>query len=543
MPLARTTPYQEGPKDAPICFVAEAPAAVEMMRNRPLVGPTGQVFDECLLKAELLRHTCHLANVSRERISSGEGLIGTAKGREWANDLKGRLADVSSNVLVPMGNLALWALTGETSITKWRGSIMESTLMPGRKVVPMLHPAGTLIGRGPYVGRYTIVDDIKRAVRESEFPEIRRPQRELIINPSYEAVHAFLDILKDYPLYGFDIEIFNFQVSCISFAPSPDLSMCIPFVGDPWTETQEAAIWQKIAWAFALPDVLKIAQWLVFDTSFLLTQNRIRVRPPYADTATAHRILYPDFSSKLEYLCSIYTDEPYYKDDRKLWSKPFKDPNKFYRYNARDSVVLPEIWPQLERKIRADPHYSWTYDNTMNMLEACLFMQTRGVQMDADRLEQLKVETRSELDKVETELANASEISFNPKSSTQCVKYFYGVKNYAVYTNRKTGRPTCDDKALARIIRKYNSKEARLVQEIRALHKLLGTYIEVNFDKDGRLRCLYDPRGTTTGRLSSKKTVIETGLNMQNLHPKSKYFITIDKEIEDESQIQKRPEI
>ena len=535
MPLPRTTPYQEGPKDAPICFVAEAPTSVEMMRGRPLVGPTGQVFDECLLKADLLRHSCHLANVSRERIASGEVLINSPEGRKWRDDLKGRLQDVSSNVLIPMGNLALWALTGETKITKWRGSIIDSTLLPGRKVIPTLHPASTLIGRGLYVGRYTIVDDLKRAVRESEFPEIRRPQRELIINPTSDHTMAFLDDLKNHEMYGFDIEIYNFQVSCISFAPNPQVSMCIPFVGDPWTVEQEAAIWAKIAWALALPDVMKIAQWLVFDSSFLLTQNKIRVRPPYADTATAHRILYPDFSSKLEYLCSIYTDEPYYKDDRKLWSKPFADPDTFYRYNARDSVVLPEIWTQLERKIDADEHYRWTYNNTMSMLEPCLFMQTRGIQMDANRLEALKVETRAELERLEAELDAVAEIPFNPHSAPQCIKYFYGIKGYAPYTNRKTGRPTCDDKALARIVRKYNSKEGRLVQQIRANKKLLGTYIEVNFDKDGRLRCMYDPRGTTTGRLSSKKTVIETGLNMQNLHPKSKYFITVDKEVNDES--------
>jgi hypothetical protein len=78
---------------------------------------------------------------------------------------------------------------------------------------------------------------------------------------------------------------------------------------------------------------------------------------------------------------------------------------------------------------------------------------------------------------------------------------------------------------MQRLATTHRLKEASLVQEIRRLNKLLGTYVDVTLDEDSILRCFYDPRGTWGGRLSSSKTLWGTGLNMQNLHPAFKYFI------------------
>lgn len=241
-----------------------------------------------------------------------------------------------------------------------------------------------------------------------------------------------------------------------------------------------------------------------------------------------HRILYPDFSAKLEFVTSTYTDEPYYKDDKQIWSRPWEDADRFYRYNCRDSAVDIEIYYPLAEEVYSNTDYYWTYENTMSLFEPCLYMMARGVSIDLTRLEAVKGEVQDTLDTKEAELNDVAEYPFNPGSPKQCISYFYGTKGIKPYINRKTSNPTCDDKALARIVRRYNLPEARLTQEIRALRKLRDTYLNLDYDKDGRLRCTYDPRGTTSGRLSSKKTIFGTGLNMQNLHPKFKGFITTD---------------
>src|SRR3990172_7827166 len=83
---------------------------------------------------------------------------------------------------------------------------------------------------------------------------------------------------------------------------------------------------------------------------------------------------------------------------------------------------------------------------------------------------------------------------FNPLSPKQCIAYFYGTKGLKPYINRKTSKPTCDDTALSRIFRRTGMKEAKLIQEIRVLDKLLGTYMELELDEDKRLRCFYNVR-------------------------------------------------
>jgi uracil-DNA glycosylase family 4 len=535
--MNNTTPYSEGSLDAPICIVVEAPGSVEIYKDRPLVGPAGSEADKLFHMAGLIRRELRIENTVRSRINDVKEFITekalTDKGKAAAADLRSRLNRCKANVFVPMGNLALAAMTDQyggrdkKTIGKLRGSILESSLLPGRKIIPTWHPASVLPGRSPYYNRYTIVEDLKKALRQSEFPEIRYPKRQLLINPLFHNVMEFLDAiirLEFGPLVAFDIEIYNFQVSCISFAPQPDLCMSIPFIGDCWSEHEEAAIWRKIAELLGCLELEKIAHWTVFDTSFLLMQNKIRIRGVQHCTATMHRIINPDFSAKLEFLTSYMTDEPYYKDDRKLWARPFADPDRFYRYNCKDSCITREVFPDLLSQINEDEFLRWTYENTMSMLEPCLFVQSRGIQLDVERLKDVKERVKTELAAKEKELDEVAETPFNPVGP-QALRYFYGIKGIKPYINRKTGRPTCDDTALSRIIRKYNLPEARLAQQIRALRKLQSTYLNLDYDKDERLRCLYDPRGTTTGRLSSKKTVFETGLDMQNLDPRFKYFL------------------
>ncbi len=531
----RSTPYSEGDPKSKICFIAEAPSTFEIMHSRPLVGPAGRVHNDLLREAGIIRATCSTVNVLKHRIKNtkpwinGKGQL-TEKGRTASLELKSRLGGYKANVYVPLGNLALACLTDYGQITKHRGSVYDSTLLHNRKVMGTFHPASVLAGRGPYINRYTIVSDYRKAVRECEYPEIRRKERRLVINPTFAQVDAILQRLlhPDGSVFGCDIECLNDEVSCIAFALSDTLSLCIPLYGDHWTEAEEVYIWLKMAKIFAHPKNTAIFHNAMFDTSFMWLQNHMRFHCKIVCTMIAHRILYSDFSAKLEFVTSNYTDMPYYKDDKKIWSRPWADPNTFYRYNAKDAVVLPEIWSALSAELAANPALQWTYDETMSNFDPCLYMMSRGIQLDTDVLNTTKEQVKGEFEAKIKELEAASDYEFNPNSPKQCVEYFYGHKGISPYTDRKTRKPTTDDKAMSRIFRKFELPEARLVQEARALRKLLGTYLEVEYDADRRLRCFYDPRGTTSGRLSSSKTIFDKGLNYQNLDPRFKQFLVPD---------------
>jgi DNA polymerase-1 len=76
---------------------------------------------------------------------------------------------------------------------------------------------------------------------------------------------------------------------------------------------------------------------------------------------------------------------------------------------------------------------------------------------------------------------------------------------------------TVDEEAIQDIARVNPRKEFNLVLEIRALKKILSTYLRAKLDKDNRIRTTYLITGTETGRLASRESVHGTGTNLQNV--------------------------
>lgn len=536
--------YEEGNTASKICFVGEAPSFAEERAMRPLVGPSGILFNELLNQVGILRNDCYILNVFPYQIRkdkaeknfyspTGDHIYNTttgftAIGIEDARTCLQNLEKCGANVIVPLGGVALSLLFGRSQILKWRGSILASGRLRGKKIVPTLHPAYSL--RGNYTARYTILSDLKRIKEESETYQILLPKRELIIDPSFPEVCAFLRDLREEPEVATDIECLNHQISCLSFAPRPDFAMSIPLLDrngrDRWTMEQETEIWFLIAEVMEDPKIAKINHNIIFDISFELQQNSIFTRGPVHCTMVGQHILYPDFPKSLAYVTSIRTREPYYKDDGKIWAKPWADMDNFWTYNARDSVCALEVYHSIMEEM--DPEYLTNYNETMGMFPSIMYMMLHGVFINEERLKATNARVAAEIKQKEAELAKVAEWAFNPSSPKQCQEYFYVTKGIKPYISGKTGTITCDDKALARIIKRYHLPEARLCQEIRNLRKLHSTSLEVKTDTDHRLRCSYNPRGTVTGRLSSSETILGTGLNMQNLDPRFKDFLEAD---------------
>lgn len=201
----------------------------------------------------------------------------------------------------------------------------------------------------------------------------------------------------------------------------------------------------------------------------------------------------------------------------------------FLRYNALDSACMVEIhnkvWPDLE------DDFLDTYNMTLNIFPVLMFMQTKGVRVSHDLLDETKVDVLRTIKEKQAELDELVGHPLNVDSSKQCIAYFYGEKGITPYLN-KNKKPTVDDKALQRLVRGTSTrpglKEAKLIQDIRGLGKLYGTYLNMSFDSDSRMRGSYNPRGTKFGRLSSSKTIFDTGMNFQNLPSEFKKFLVPD---------------
>lgn len=202
--------------------------------------------------------------------------------------------------------------------------------------------------------------------------------------------------------------------------------------------------------------------------------------------------------------------------------------NSMGEYNALDAACTLEckekFWPDL-----ADGFLP-TYDMTLDLYPVLIFLQTRGIKVDMDALITTRDDIIRQAEFKQEELNAICGKALNVNSNPQCQQYFYAELGIQPYYN--DGKVTVDDLALQRLARgtakRPGLRQAKLVQDIRGLQKLHGTYLNIEFDSDRRMRCSYNPRGTRFGRLSSSKTIFGTGTNNQNLPQEFKRFLVAD---------------
>lgn len=538
--------YEEGNPNAPILFLGEAPAMFEERMGRPLCGPSGDVFNDCLHSAGLIRHNSYILNTwpfqvvkekdnyfirNRPTVKLWDKNKGfTDEGWKATEDTRKRIAASGANLIVPMGGPATAMCVGKRPMLKWRGSILWSELL-GKKVIPAIHPAATL--HGTYLWRYLIIADFEKAKNEMGFADMRLPERRYILDPTFDDVMDYHALCMTKKRIATDIEVINHQLNCYCLVHDPMEAMVVPMADEFgnawWDEGPEMSIWQAYARIMGDPEIMKINQNIVgFDSPFLLQQNNIFTYGPIGDTMLAQHIMYPEFKKGLDFIVSIRTREPYYKDEGKMWKGVGGDIKQFWTYNGKDGCTAFESWEDLEVEL-TEKEYWQTYNDTVAEMRILNYMSLRGFRVDHERLAKTHADVSKKLEAKEADLVRVAKYPFNVSSPKQCQLYFYGTLGYTPYHNRDGGITT-DDKAMARLYRKYDCKEAKLVQEIRALRKLKGTYLEIAFDADARMRCAWNPRGTKFGRMSSSQTIFGTGMNQQNLHPEFKHFLVADEE-------------
>ena len=526
----------EGPLDCKIAIVSEAPGADEARTGRPFIGQAGRLLDQILANTGVSRSEVYITNVVKEQprgnaiteyieITGGKVHKKTTAYDYWEKELYTELQDVKANVIVATGAIPLYALTRKFGIMKYRGSILEAVdELHNRKIIPCIHPEAAL---RQYMLRHFIMIDFARIFNESKIRGIIRPKRELQLEPIYPVVLDYLrSVLENRSPIGFDIEVFGEEISCLAIAKSPLDCMCIAFrVGgaNNFTTAQEETIWALIAEIMEHPDIPIVTQNGYFDATFLCRRYGIRTRN-FEDTMIGQGILCPDFPKGLDMICSLYTQEPYYKDDgKKWWSFGQGSEIDFFNYNALDSVVCLEAIDPIKHDLKTIGSLK-SYQNQVALIEPLICMSDRGVKIDIEGLRKQTIECEAEIDKVHTKLQELIP-GVNPDSPKQVMDYFYVRKGIKPYL--KDGRPTADEKALKMLARR-GYEEATLLLRRRKLKKLDSTYYQMKFDSDDRMRCSWNPVGTKQGRLSSSKTIFGTGGNMQNLPPEMKKFMLFD---------------
>ncbi|MGC9436017.1 MAG: uracil-DNA glycosylase family protein [Methanomicrobiales archaeon] len=165
--LSRTHPVPgEGPPDARVMFVGEAPGRQEDEQGRPFVGRAGALLDELLDEAGFDRSEVFITNIVKCRPSGNRdprrAEIGTC-----LPFLRRQIGVIGPRVIAPLGRVA-----AETVLSLFDLPVLRIGECHGRifrtgtgvAIVPLYHPAAASYNRSLLPGMF---EDI-RAVRQEE---------------------------------------------------------------------------------------------------------------------------------------------------------------------------------------------------------------------------------------------------------------------------------------------------------------------------------------------------------------------------------------
>lgn len=508
----------EGAPDAKLVVVGEGPGRLEDEYGRPFVGPSGQIVDNCLEDAGLPRNEVYLTNVVKIRPPNNDLRRLKEYGKsidDYIPELWSEIEEINPNCILALGATALRVLTGQSKITKYRGSILTNVRSGLPKVVGTIHPANLFHeGSGPKEMRSWkqlawIKHDFQRAVDESKFRDLRLPERTLrVANSSLDFVR-FLDQYEKDLEVAVDIETFKTLPLCIALAFNDYDSMSVPLLnvwsaknpeGIPLHDT--AFIWKTLADFFGDTKIKVIGQNFKFDEG-RCEDVKLIIKGLYFDTMLGWSTLYPEFPKKLEFISSLLTKEPYYKDELKEYN-PKKDKlSVLCKYNAKDSAVTFECKEKIHAELIEVGMERFFFDFVMPLHNLYYDIERRGILIDRKARTELrkKYMKMCAVEQLELDALIGHEVNVNsPKQVSQLI--YHDLK----CPQRKDTKEDTLDALIRNAVKDEHRKGIiRAVIRLRKVRKTFSTYVNAKVSKDGRMRTVFNIVGTESGRTSTSK--------------------------------------
>ena len=534
-----------GPSDAPIAIVVDYPSAGDFSAQKPLSDYAGSLFFDILSKRGILKSSCFIISLLDKPLPSDDPEEHVSKrktcpspqwrsvGGRWVSpDLdKGlkrvteALERVKPRVVLTLGELALFALSGLEGISKWRGSRLGLPRWPFT-LLPTINPRGLV--RDPSQAHILQID-LSRAKALFEGTQIPRNYN-FKIAPTFEeaqdqllSLHAAAEESPEgFPL-SIDYETRLGHIACLGIAWSAENAICIPFLlvhaDSPfyWSENEEAHIIFLIQKLLRHPNVICIGQNISYDCQYM---HRHWGFLPHAvrDTMIAHHSIFSNMRKGLDFLSSMYAqDHIYWKGEIKDWD-PSLGERQFWEYNCKDACITFEIWPEIWESVESKnlvPHAEFQ----QSLFFPVLRMMNRGIRIDTSQKKTLRDDLfKAQIERQET-LDYLAGHPLNPKSPAQLSKFFYSDLGIPGVKNLTGDSLTTNSPAMALIAEREPvlKKLCQLIVELRSIGVFLSTFIDASLDSDGRMRCSFNIAGPTTYRFSSSENAFGSGMNLQNI--------------------------
>ena len=545
----------EGPTNAKIMIVGDAPGMREAFEGRPFIGNAGFELTRMLQEAGIPRTQCYLTYACKDLPPKNdiENFIALKKKditeahtqlhdklvlpplAEVFQALQEEIEMIRPNVITALGNVALWTLTKRWGLMKWRGSCLEyeNGLTGFHCKVIATYPPEAIFR--VWSNRGIAVRDLRRARHESANRDYSIPDYRFIIRPTFGQVTDTLDSLlerlessPDPVRLSVDIETRAGHTACVGIAWSAVDAICIPFMcverqSGYWSFDEELEIQWKLYRLLSHRRAYVIGQNFLYDAQYFYRWN-FYIPNLRWDTMVGQHVCFSTMLKALDFLSSMYCEHHvYWKDEGKEWNKGIGTPegeDQWWGYNCKDAVATYEISIVEEANVKA-MGLAKPAEFQQGMFGPILRTMNRGVRIDAQAQSILRKEYQARLNALQGDLDYLLGFPVNPRSPTQISDLFYKVLGQKPITNRRTQAVSTDDEALQKLMTKEPLLKP-LVQNIldyRADSVRLSTFIDVAVDTDGRLRCMYNPAKVKTYRLASGENAFGTGTNFQNFPP------------------------
>lgn len=528
-----------GSHQANLVIVGEAPGSRENATGLPFQGPSGEILSDCLFKAGFNRHEAYITNVVKYQppFNDFEKLhlinVDVAQSIEelWNNEIN----RIKPNCILAIGNEALKAICGLDGILNYRGSILRAR--DGiTKVVPTIHPAALFnrasnhdedeearenTGGLDWTYLKLIESDIARAVEESKTKEFDLPRRDLVIAHNSLDVYRFFRHYEKLDKAAMDIESINCIPVCIGFAFNRHHAISIPLlrhigkhVITDMGEMEIEEVWREVA--RQLSRLKLVGHNLKYD-EYKLTlagfgDKRFKTMQVHSDTLIKTRVIFPELpSKKLNTVSSLWTREPFYKDEGKEFKLGKSKISQLLLYNAKDCAVEIEVDEEQELDILAlqetykVPLRDYYYNYMMRKHKLYIRMENVGFSVDFERQKELKKQYTEMQANVHNRIVHALGEEINVKSAPQMYNLLY--KNMKFKALKRA--PTSED-SIVRLINNHakGSKEKYKpiltdVLEERRIRDQKSRYINFTADYDGTCKTSYNISATETCRSST----------------------------------------
>ena len=533
----------DGPSNADLMIVGEAPGGTEDEMNRPFVGRAGTFLrDEILIPARVPESKVRFTNAVR--CHPPKNKTPTVREIEKCRPyLETEIRRVRPKVIVGVGNVPLATFlqtfykgdpeegTGKrtepkvSGITRWQGKklwLREFQCW----FIPTLHPSYCMrseMARSSYTTNQ-VVADFRKAweLAQEDLPgsPAYRDLPQCTVATTPPQVRSVFDAMSKSEVFAFDIETggsgryADKRVIGLSFSKSRDRGFYVPWSSIDATLTKDLV-------ELLTSNRLKLMHNGAYEVRILKTAHGISINNTrYFDTMLAAHLVDENFSKRLKDLAWLHTtfggyDVPLerYKYENRIKEDYSLIPEEILApYAALDAVVTWILYRDFDVAMRREKVRPLFDKIVMPVRRVMSDAEMNGIRVDLDRAKHLYDLCGQAIERLEGLIHSCAGSVFNISSPKQLQKVLYADMGFTPLKETKTGYST-DAESLEYLSAQPDSEIVTHLMNRSYVHTMMATHIgqaiEFVWPEDGRVHTNYNLTGAVTGRCSANSPSLQ----------------------------------